>query len=195
MNGASEALERLLDVFDRLQIGYMIAGSGASSVYGFPRFTRDIDIVARFRPEAIDLLAAELQSDFYIDAGQIRSALESGRSFNIIHFQSSFKFDVFPTGSDRYQQEQFGRRRIESYAWFGGKRTEFAVASPEDVILGKLNWYKLGGAVSEQQWNDVLGVLAVQSDALDYSYLRLWAAYLEIQDLLEKALSEHHEPQ
>jgi len=62
------------------------------------------------------------------------------------------------------------------------------------VILSKLRWFHLGGEVSEQQWHDVLGVVSVQGDGLDLRYLREWAEYLGIPDLLEKALAEGREP-
>ncbi|MCP5112137.1 MAG: hypothetical protein GY953_15010 [bacterium] len=186
------AFERLLEVLDRLEIHYMVAGSGASSTHGIWRATGDIDIVVRMDREDIPLLVEELERDFYIDAGQIRSALDLGRSFNVIHFKSAYKFDIFPLGTDRYAQAQFGRRRFETTTLFGPTPIEFCVATAEDVILSKLRWYKLGGGISEQQWNDVLGVIAVQGERLDLDYMREWAAYLEVADLLEEALVERH---
>jgi hypothetical protein len=64
------------------------------------------------------------------------------------------------------------------------------VATAEDTILAKLEWYRLGGDVSERQWCDVLGVMKVQADRLDLAYLRQWAAQLNISDLLERAIKE-----
>jgi hypothetical protein len=40
------------------------------------------------------------------------------------------------------------------------------------------------------KWQDVLGVLKVQGEALDIGYWRRWAATLSVADLLERALSE-----
>src|SRR5579864_2180951 len=185
-----EGLLRLLEVFDRLEIPYMIGGSGASSVHGLARTTGDIDIVARVSFEDALPLATELQQDFYIDEEQVRAAIQHGRSFNVIHLRSSFKFDIFPLTADRYQQEQFGRRRYERSSVFTGEPLELAVSSPDDVILSKLRWYRQGGEVSQQQWNDVLGVIAVQGDRLDLPYLREWAEYLDVSSLLKRALAE-----
>ncbi len=148
-------MTRLLAAFDSLEIHYMVGGSAASGLYGHVRLTRDIDVVARIRMEDIGPLVKALESEFYLDAGRIRSAIELGRSFNLIHFQSNFKFDVFPLAADRYQQEQFARRRSEVSNMFGPEAIKFVVATPEDVILSKLWWYSLGRGVSEQQWNDV----------------------------------------
>lgn len=185
-----EGLLRLLEAFDRLEIPYMIGGSGASSVHGLVRTTADLDIVARIGADDVQPLVQELQPEFYIDGPQVRSALEHSRSFNVIHYQSSYKFDIFPLTADRYQQIQFGRRRFESSSIFTDAPLELAVSSPEDVILSKLRWYHQGGEVSEQQWNDVLGVIAVQKDRLDLPYLREWAEYLGVTKLLEQALGE-----
>jgi hypothetical protein len=187
-------LLRLLEVFDRLNIPYMIGGSGASSVHGLVRTTGDIDMVARIGSQDVQLLVTELRQDFYIEEEQVRTALDHSRSFNVIHYRSSYKFDIFPLTADRYQQVQFGRRRRETSSVFTSEPLELAVASPEDVILSKLRWFHMGGEVSEQQWHDVLGVIAVQGDGLDLGYLREWAEYLGVPNLLEKALVEEREP-
>jgi hypothetical protein len=118
----------------------------------------------------------------------MRGALESGRSFNLIHFASSYKFDVFPLSSDPFQQEQFSRREIREVA-LDGETLAVPVATAEDTLLMKMVWYRSGGDVSERQWNDVRGVVAVRQQRLDHEYLRRWAAYLRVTDLLEAALA------
>jgi hypothetical protein len=190
-----DGLLRLLEVFGRLEIPYMIGGSGASSVHGLPRTTADIDIVAKVERRHAPSLVSELQKDFYIDEGQILAALEHARSFNVIHYRSSYKFDIFPLTADSYQQAQFERRRYERSALFTGELCDLAVSSPEDVILSKLRWYRQGGEVSEQQWKDILGVIAVQGGKLDLPYLRAWSAYLGLSLLLEQGLGEAQGPQ
>ncbi len=186
----SSAFLRLLEVLDRLEIPYMVVGSGAAAIHGRPRMTRDVDLVARIEPEQIEPFVEELQSEFYIDELQIREALRTGRSFNVIHLASSFKFDIFPASDDPYSQAQLGRRRFEASSIWTREPAEFAVIAPEDLILGKLQWYRQGGEVSEQQWNDVLAVLAVQRERLDLEYMRRWAAELKVAELLERALQE-----
>jgi hypothetical protein len=64
------------------------------------------------------------------------------------------------------------------------------LASAEDNLLAKLEWYRLGNEVSDRQWRDILGVLKTQGQRLDLAYLRQWAAALNVADLLEKALLE-----
>jgi len=183
-------LLRLLEVLDRLEIPNMIGGSGASSVHGVTRTTADLDLVVQIAAHHVAALVSELQPDFYIDEIQVQAAIEHAHSFNVIHYQSSYKFDIFPLTGDQYQQTQFGRRRFETSSIFTGEPVELAVSQPEDVILSKLRWFRQGGEVSGQQWNDVLGVIAVQKQKLDLDYLRDWAEKLGIAGLLARALDE-----
>ena len=64
------------------------------------------------------------------------------------------------------------------------------VCSPEDIIVQKLKWYRLGREVSDRQWRDVLGVLKLQGEVLDFAYLRHWAGREEVADLLIRAQTE-----
>jgi hypothetical protein len=67
---------------------------------------------------------------------------------------------------------------------------EAYVQAPEDAVLSKLDWYRRGGEVSENQWRDVLGMLRQQAERLDVGYLRMWAGELGVADLLDRACRE-----
>ena len=191
MSSPVEALARLVEVLDRMEIRYAIGGSVASSAHGTPRTTLDVDLVVDLRPEQIGEFVAELQNDFYIDAGQIRDAFRHGRAANLIHLKSTWKFDLFPLLSDEYSQAAIGRRSFRDVRPDGGQAVECAVASPEDTILRKLEWYRAGGEVSERQWNDLRGVFRAVGGQLDIRFLRHWSATLKVADLLETLLREH----
>ncbi|MFL7871577.1 MAG: hypothetical protein AB8I58_22300 [Anaerolineales bacterium] len=60
----------------------------------------------------------------------------------------------------------------------------------EDAILSKLEWYRMGGEVSNRQWRDVLGVLKTRAGELDLAYMQKWANELKVEDLLDRALKE-----
>lgn len=62
------------------------------------------------------------------------------------------------------------------------------IKSAEDILLRKLQWYRLDGETSDRHWNDVLGIVRTQGERLDLPYLRRWAESLEIADLLDRTL-------
>jgi hypothetical protein len=190
MNSPAAAFRRILEVFGRLKIPYCIVGSVASSVYGTPRTTMDVDLVADIRAEQLGSLAAALQPDFYADLEMMKDAWSRGRAFNVIHLASSNKFDIFPLADDAYSQEAFSRRRVAKTQSLGGESVECVLAAAEDTVLNKLRWYRLGGEISEVQWNDLRGILMVTGERLDREYLYRWAPRLGVVDLLDRLLRE-----
>ena len=189
MASPSSGLARLLEVLDQMEIPYLIGGSVASSAHGNPRTTMDVDLVVDLKPEQILDLGELLGHDFYADVAMMRDALALGRPFNLIHFASAYKFDLFPLRSDEYSRTEFSRRRfIEVYS-LGPEPVECAVSTAEDTILRKLEWYRAGGETSERQWNDVRGILQMSGVRLDIEYLRSWAKFLRVRDLLERLLA------
>lgn len=70
----------------------------------------------------------------------------------------------------------------------GGLRLD--VATAEDCVLTKLEWFEKGGRVSDRQWRDVLGVLRISGDGLDRAYLARWAQELGLDELLAAAMRE-----
>jgi len=186
----ADAFSRVLDVLDRMEIPYLVGGSVASSIHGVARPTMDADVVADFRADQAEEFAALLQPDFYVDAPMIREAFSRGRSFNVIHYATTFKIDVFPLRNDEYSRLSFVRRRFEESHSFGPEPIQCAVASAEDTILRKLEWYRAGGETSERQWNDLRGILKVSGSQLDQTYLHRWALYLKVDDLLDQLLHE-----
>ena len=190
MRDVAGALERVLHALDCLGVRYMVGGSLASSIHGIQRSTRDIDIVAAMGQQHAAPLASDLGGEFYMDVEAAIGALRRGRSFNLIHFATSYKFDIFPIPDDPYYQTQLQRSELKEIA-FGERITVTShVAAAEDTVLTKLVWYRLGGEQSDQQWNDLRGIRSVQGTRLDYNYLRKWAVHLRVQDLLDRLLSE-----
>ncbi|MGH9938829.1 MAG: hypothetical protein ACREAM_21520 [Blastocatellia bacterium] len=161
----------------------------ASSIYGTPRSTQDVDFVAELKEEQIVALVAALEAEFYIDSAVVRRAVRSRRSFNVIHLDTMYKADIFVLGADRHAQEEKQRRRIERLGPGPDAPTAY-FCSAEDVVLQKLLWFRKGAGVSERQWNDLLSVLKVQANALDYDYLNRWATELGVADLLVRAFDD-----
>jgi hypothetical protein len=183
------ALQPVVDALKKFSIPYYIGGSIASSVYGTARATMDIDIVADIKLQHIDLLKQELEKLYYIDGDMIRNAIENSSSFNLIHLETSIKIDVFIFKDISYQRTAFERKVKDNFEDDDSKG-EFYFSSPEDIIISKLQWYELGGKMSERQWLDVVGVIKVQAGSLDKNYLQNWTKKLGIYELLKNAFDD-----
>ena len=189
MQGGPLALAlRVAALLDSLAIPHVLGGSLASSVVGEPRSTVDLDFAVRLRSEDVGRLLAALASDYYVSEEAMRSAIARNGSFNIVELATVSKIDLFVLGSSRLDQRQLARRRRVVVS--ESPRQELWVGSPEDQVLRKLDWYRAGGCVSDRQWRDVVGILAVQAERLDRGDLAATSAELELSDLLERALRE-----
>jgi hypothetical protein len=163
---APEPFAPFVDALERLDLPYCITGSVASSVYGEPRFTADIDVVLLLRVEDIAALHATFPGETYYVPPDETLRLELARSsrgmFNLIHHATSFKADVYRAGRDPLHAWALEhRRRIDlegAGAW---------IAPPEYVILRKLEFLREGA--SDKHARDIRFILA--ATAVDSAFL------------------------
>ena len=181
-------LLQVVSVLEDLRVPYFVCGSWASSFYGFSRTTFDADIVANLTSSHARAFVSALESSFYVDIGAVLEAISLQHSFNLIHFETSLKVDIFILSRQPFQREQMARRKLAKTSATNDQL--MYLASAEDTILSKLAWFRLGGETSERQWLDVRGVLKVQQPTLDYDYLHQWAGELGVADLLARSMDE-----
>jgi hypothetical protein len=189
---SSDAIEAVMPVVEELQrqgVKYYICGSLASVFYGTSRATVDVDLVAELSPRHVTSFVEALRSKYYVDERMILDAIARKSCFNVIYLPTNFKVDVFVAKNRRYDRKSMERIRQDSLD-DDLPSARFFLPSPEDVVLSKLEWFRLGDEVSERQWSDVVGVLKIQRASLDRFYLEQWAAELRIADLLAKAWKE-----
>ena len=182
--------ELLVDCLRRLNrtgVTYYLTGSMASNYWGVPRTTHDLDFVVQLPISAAPRLVQEFSGDFYIEEAAVRAAYQPPHQFNAIDTRSALKVDFWLPKPEPFDREMLRRRlRITLFgelAW---------ICTAEDVILHKLLWNRI--SPSDRQIADAAGVVAVQADALDKTYLRHWAQELGITDKLEGLLSGEIRP-
>ena len=180
-----ELFATVVQVLNELNISYMLVGSVASSFYGEPRSTHDIDFVMAILPPDVERLAESFEKPrYYLSEEAIREAVARGNPFNLIDSHTGSKADFWPLKSDPYHQTCFNRRKKQKIF-----ENDTYIATPEDLILTKLEWYKLSGG-SEVQFKDALGIYEVQRENLDLDYIYKWSERLEIKNLVDKLIEE-----
>lgn len=179
-----ELLRHLVRSFEEQNIPYLVTGSIASIAYGEPRFTNDIDVVADIREEHIEgLKKCFPDSEFYFSTEAIKNAICLQRQFNIIHPLSGLKIDVIIRKKDAFDDSRF--KRIKRICPI--KDTEANFASPEDVIIKKMEYYKEGG--SEKHLRDITGILKISGEIVDYNYINQWTVRFGLKDIWEAVLN------
>ena len=183
------ALKPVAEALSLLRIPHYVGGSVASSYHGAVRSTMDIDIVCQMREEQIGPFVSQFNDAFYVSEPAIRQAIRRRSCFNLIHFETSFKVDVFISRGRPFDQICMDRAVA---AKLGGE-TGFIIvpmATVEDSIISKLEWYRLTDETSERQWDDVSRLVRLTGNALDTDYLAASAQMVGVSDLLVRLLDQ-----
>jgi hypothetical protein len=180
---------RLGRALDAVGVRYLVGGSVASSFAGEPRSTNDIDVLVELAEAQVPALIEALGPDFEVDAESLVDAVRRRRSWSIFYLPLVTKIDLFVKRLDAFDASELDRRHRVELAGGG-----LWVASPEDILLRKLAWYREGGETSQQQWRDVLGILSVSGQTLDRAYTAEWARKLGVEDLWARASAERLSP-
>jgi hypothetical protein len=188
MNEAgSESLQVLRDVVGVLRamkIGHALGGSFASSLHGVPRQTLDADLTAEPFPGREEEFVGHFGAAYYVELEAVQRAVRDRSCFNLINTAAGFKVNVFIQKDRPFERMSLARRVTKPLSGAAGDEVE--VFSAEDTIVQKLEWFRLGGEMSDRQWSDILGVIRVQGSKLDQPYLDYWAEQLGVADLLVK---------
>jgi hypothetical protein len=178
-----EFLVRLVRFLEAAGILFMVAGSHGSSYHGRPRSTADIDVVIDPTPEQLDRLLTLLGENYYVSPEGAREALVRRSMFNVIDFDGGGKADLIVRKDRPFSVMEFQRRKTGII-----HGSPMPIASPEDVILAKLEWNRI--TPSERQVDDALQVAVMQGARLDRAYLRQWAPDLGVAEKLEELLRD-----
>jgi hypothetical protein len=171
-------MDVFLEVIQKLEsenVQYMVVGSIASMIYGEPRMTHDLDLVIDILPHDAEKIENLFPlAEFYCPPIEVlKSEIVHRGQFNLMHHQSGLKIDLMLRKITPHSVAEFGRRKKVPF-W-----NNFAVtlASPEDVIIKKLVFFREGG--SEKHLRDIRGILA--ETQIENEYISLWIGELGLE--------------
>jgi hypothetical protein len=175
---SGELLATAIRSAEALGIPYMLVGSLASMRYGEPRLTLDFDIVVDLTFASTEKLCQAFDGpDYYVSLPAALEALRQRKQFNVLHPKSGMKIDFMIARQDAWGRRQLERRRqVELYPG-----QQCYIAAPEDVILGKLLYYREGQ--SDKHLRDIAAMLQTSGDEIDRADVAAWAAKLDVLDI------------
>ena len=172
----------LAQCFYDYKIKYLIGGSVSSSLNGIFRTTNDIDVLVEKPLNEVPNVITALSTKFLVDEPALIKQHLDNKAYNIFHEQTALKIDIFPGHTEFHQMQLSRALNVKPPT----SRCEFKIASAEDIILAKLQWFQK--SPSDRQINDIVGVLNLNKNTVDLSYLRNWASKLDVLDKLEELL-------
>ncbi len=178
LNDQADLLETIASILNQKGFRYFVTGSQASAMYGEPRFTQDIDIVLELSEEQLsEFLEGFDSEDFYLSESAARSAVARRGMFNLIQPVTGGKVDFVVAKDSDFDRSRMERVRQLSIS----ESVNAKFASPEDVILKKMQWYMKDH--SDRHIRDILGVLKIQETSIDLSHIETWLERLGVTDV------------
>ena len=190
MSDAADLLAALMPVaavLERLGIRHYVGGSVASTVHGAIRSTMDVDLVCELRGEQVEPFLEAFGEDFYVSPRAVRQAVERRSCFNLIHLPTAYKVDVFVSRGRPFDLAAMTRAAPRPLA--ADDSSKVPVATVEDSIVAKLEWFRLGDESSRRQWDDVSRLVSLHGPTLDVAHMRLMAETVGVSDLLDRLLA------
>jgi hypothetical protein len=178
-------LGEVAKILDKEGIPYAITGSVASSVFGEPFVSEDVDLVLHATPKEAGAIARQFPPRFYAPEDMLVEAAQKQTLANAIDNRTGLKVDLsFVPRTGFFAQVIAHRIKVQ----IGSDGPVFSFVTPEDVILMKLLWRK--DSRSQKQWDNALSVAKVRGASLDWKYLFEQAEHLGLKADLEKLRDE-----
>jgi len=178
--------EKIGGILERHGLRYHLTGGVVASHYGEMRNTQDVDIVVDMNAcKDRRSLFQDLKNEFYLDFGAFNEAIQMKSMFQVLDMGTMLRADIYTASM---LPGRFSRIVMAEIV----DGVSLPICSPEDAILSKLHWIKLGSGRSRK---DVVGMLRVQEN-LDNEYLEATAEQLGVKPILDelRKIAENYDP-
>ena len=180
--------KKVVEILQKTDKPFAFTGGLAAIAYGDPQMDGNIEVIIKINPWERDFantLKDLLDEDFFFSIEGCREAIDEQSMFQAIDKETMFKVDfhlsdIVPDSLERRRDEKIMTGQT------------VPMVTPEDSILSKLAWIKLGSGRSHK---DVVAILRVQEN-LDNDYLERTAEQLGVKAILEelREIAESYDP-
>lgn len=179
----SNFMRDVLDALEESSVTYLVGGAVAVWGWGEVRTTQDFDVVVDLPVEQMAELSKALKDrgmlvsvgvmlDLYISPADL--------PINAVHVPTGYKLEIFLLRPDDALRAGALQRRM--LVDFGPSIGEAYVHSPEDLILYKLQYYRLSS--QPKHIRDIGSIIAtVGEDRLEQDYLSRWIERLGLTEI------------
>lgn len=164
-------LHKVTRSLEEADIPYMLSGSIALNRYSIPRMTLDIDLVIELNANNLETFLNIFSGKYYMNADTVKQEAQRAGMFNIIDFESGLKIDFIVRKNTEYRIHEFKRRKKEKI-----EDIEVWMASPEDLIISKIEWIQQ--LQSDKQMTDIRNLLSLPE--IDHDYILDWCKKLNL---------------
>jgi len=175
----SGALQKVIQLLERVKAPYMIVGGVAVAYYGYPRMTLDIDVMVELSLEAAKRLVKFAKVGFELHEDEVLELAKVGNRF--VAMVGERRVDFWLAKSWREKEMLSRRCRVKLF----GRQTW--ICSLEDLILFKLD------AGRSKDYDDVLGILIRQWGKIEKDRLLERAKEFRSEDKLKELIRKAEE--
>lgn len=176
-------MREVLDALEETGVNYLIGGAVAVWGWGEARTTRDFDVVVDLPLEQMARLSEALKEREMLAPVEVMLDLylsPADLPINAVHLPTGYKLEIFLLRPDDALRASALQRRL--LVDFGPDVGEAYVHSPEDLILYKLQYYRLSS--QPKHIRDIGSIIAtVGDDNLEQVYLARWIERLELAEI------------
>lgn len=179
---------KLVKIFERLLIPYVTESGLARAIKTDRQLPSFIALIVDLRRDKVAGLFEAVEPDFKVTEAAMREAIRAQSGFTLVHKETNIAVNLLLLKDKSFWQSLFSRRKSITVQL--NPERSLWIPSLEDIFLEKLIEYRDSDRNGDQLWRDIVWMLKVQNEDLDFEYLREWAIALHTFDIYERALGE-----
>lgn len=179
---------KLVKIFEQLAIPYVTESGLANALKTDRQLPSFIALIVDLRRDKLRGLFEAVEPHFKVTEAAMREAIRAQSGVTLVHKETNIAVNLLLLKDESFWQSLFSRRKSITVQL--NPERSLWIPSLEDIFLEKLIAYRDSDRNGDQLWRDLVWMLKVQNEDLDFEYLREWAIALHTVDIYDRALGE-----